>query len=178
MIMYLSLNSLLKYLFLGLAIFSLFWLLKALFLTGYSDFTDYYYVSEHVLYGQNPYISDPHYFTGQAYPPIAMLFFIPLTFFSYFIAAKIWIVLSILASIGAAYLCARIYKINFFSSISLFMISLVFISFPLRFTLGMGQINTIILLFITLSIYFLNTNKDKKAGIFLALPILLKFFPV
>ncbi len=154
------------------------WLLKTLFLSGYPDFTNYYYGAKHILKGDNPYIPDNNYFTSNPYPPFALILFIPFSFLSYEVASKLWVVLSILAVLYIIYLLSKTYKHSFFSPINLFLSSLVFLSFPLKFTLGMGQINILILLLLTLGFYFMQKNKLNYSGIFLALSITIKFFPL
>lgn len=50
--------------------------------------------------------------------------------------------------------------------------------FPVKFTLGMGQINFLILFLFLLSIYLLEKKRHNFAGVFLGLSIMIKFFPV
>lgn len=156
---------------------SFFWLLKVLFLTGYLDFTGYYYGAKHIFNGQNPYLQDKNYFTAQSYPPFTLIFFIPFSFLFYEIAAKIWVFLSILMVLYAIHILNKIYNLPFFSPFNLLLSSFVFLSFPLKFTLGMGQINILILLLLTLVFYYLQKNKLYYSGIFLAISFEIKFFP-
>lgn len=164
-----------------LVIFSfvtLLWLCKALFLSSYPDFSDYYIGASKVLLENNPYFLDSRYFTQQVYPPFALIAFLPLLVVSYTVAAKIWVFLSIVAAILSLFITTKVYKIKFYSPLPLFLAGLLFLSFPMKFTLGMGQINTFILLLITLSFYYLNKKRENISGIYFAIPVLLKFFAV
>jgi len=55
---------------------------------------------------------------------------------------------------------------------------LAFLSFPLKFTLGMGQINNFILLFFSFFYYFMQKNKKILSSFFISLSYLLKLTPV
>lgn len=171
-------HKLIHYIVIFFAIITFIWLCKALFLTSYPDFSDYYIGAQHIFLRVNPYLPDSRYFTQQVYPPFALITYLPLLLVPYTIAAKIWVALSIAAAILSVYYTAKVFNIKKYSSLNLFLAGLLFISFPLKFTLGMGQINTFILLLITLSFYFLNTKKEKASGVFYAIPVLLKFFAV
>lgn len=153
-------------------------LLRAFLLPNYPDFLVNYYGAQHLLQRENPYLPDSNYFTPQVYPPFVMFFYIPISLLSYTVATKIWTVISLGCVIGSILLINKVYKKAFFSKTSLLLLSLVFIFFPLKFTLGMGQINNIILFFTTLFWYFLNTNKYVSAGIALTFSFLLKFYPL
>jgi hypothetical protein len=167
-----------KYVPLLLFIVSVVWALRVLLLPNYPDFQVHYYGAQHLVQRENPYLPDTNYFTPQVYPPFDMVFFIPLSFFPYDIAAKVWIVLSIAAIFLSILLINRIYKESFFSPLNLFLSSLVFIAFPTKFTLGMGQINAVILLFAVLIWYYINKKEYIKTGIAFAFPVMLKFFPL
>lgn len=161
-----------------LFLISFLWLLKALFLPAYPDFSGYYYGARHILNHQNPYTQDRNYFTAQSYPPFTLILFIPFSLLSFGVASELWTFLSVLALVYIIYLLSKIYSHSFFSPLNLFLSALLFLSFPLRFTLGMGQINILVLLFLTLSFYFLKKNKLYYSGIFLALSVAIKFFPL
>jgi alpha-1,2-mannosyltransferase len=160
------------------AIGTFLWLCKVLFLSGYPDFSDYYIGAEHIFLKNNPYLTDSRYFTQQVYPPFALVAFLPLLVLPYVIAARVWVFLSIIALIATLYLCSKIYGLKFYSPVNLFLAGLIFLSFPLKFTLGLGQINTFILLLITLCFYYLNKKRGNIAGIYFAFPVLIKFFAV
>lgn len=156
---------------------SFIWLLKVLLLPSYSDFKVNYFGALHIIRHENPYLPDKNYFTDQVYPPLTMILFIPLTIFTPEIASKLWTIISLLSIFATVYICCRMYKIRFFSTINLFLTSLTFLAFPLKFTLGMGQINNIILLLVTAALFFLNKKKNILAGVLFTTSLMIKFFP-
>lgn len=166
------------YILLILLLISFFWLLKVLLLSGYTDFTGYYYGAQNILNVRNPYLPDKNYFTPQSYPPFTLILFIPFSLLSYTIASKLWVLFSILAVLYIIYLLRKIYNASFFSPVNFLLSSLVFLSFPLKFTLGMGQINILVLFLLTLAFYFIRKNKLYYSGIFLAVSFAIKFFPL
>lgn len=153
-------------------------ILKTLFLSGYPDFNVYYYGSKIVISGGNVYLGDKQLFTSFVYPPFVALFFAPFTILPFFIAEKIWTLVSIVSLLLSLFVLFKIFKQKIFSSTAILLVSLSFLAFPVKFTLGMGQINLLILLFLVLTIFFANNHKDKTAGSFLGLSIALKLFPV
>jgi alpha-1,2-mannosyltransferase len=149
---------------------------KVILNNGYPDFSNFYFGPLNYHNGINPYIANKNLFTPTTYPPIIFLFFYPLTFLNLIFAEKLWTLLSILALICSLFFLLKIYNQKINSPIGLILSSLVFLSFPVKFTLGMGQINIFILLLISLFIYFHNKSKNYSA-IFLGISILFKFFP-
>ncbi len=134
------------------------------------DLADFYYQSGLDLRsGIIPYskTTDP-----VAFPPAALFVFYLLSFLPLLPLQVFWTLLSfssLLVSIG---LLAKNKKELFVFT------SLAFLSFPVKFTFGMGQINHFILLFVTLNLIFFLKNKDFLSGLFLALSLLLKMTPV
>lgn len=167
-----------KYFGLVFFLLSLGWMLKVLLLPGYPDYQVHYFGAQHLVQRENPYQADDNYFTSQVYPPFDMVFFIPLSFFPYEFSSKIWIIISLIAIFASIYLLNIIEKETIFSQRNLFLASLVFLSFPVKFSLGMGQINPIIVLFTTLLLFYLHKKENSKAGIVFAFPLMLKFFPL
>lgn len=90
-------------------------------------------------------------------PPISRLVYLPLRLFSYDVAQGGWVVASFLCFLWI------IRKLG----ASAWMGALAFLSFPTRFTLGMGQVN-----FIALTV--LVSAVTRESGILFALAILLK----
>lgn len=160
------------------ALAALLWLLKVFTLGLYPDVAAYYFGAERILVGADPYLTDRNYFTYQVYPPFSLVFFSPLTLFAIEVASIVWIALSIVCLFGVILFITNTYKKKIYSKLTLTIIILALISFPLKFTLGMGQINIIVLFFVTGFFYFLNKKKEYLAGLFLTLSLLLKFFPV
>jgi len=139
-------------------------MLRALFLGGYLDFNAYY---NGAMIGE---ISN--------YPPFVAILFYPFTFTSIAIASKIWVVLSVFFLFLSLYLCFKLFNIQFLSSTALILLSLAFTYFPVKFTLGLGQLNLLVLLFVVLTFYFYIKDRDCYSGICLGISIMLKLFPV
>lgn len=152
--------------------------LRVFFLDTYPDFTTNYYSATHALSHQTPYGFDARYFTSQVYPPVAIIFYIPFTPLTEDIVVRIWVGLNLLLVIASVFLLTKIYKSRFFSYSNTIFLTLLFLAFPLKFTLGMGQVNGILLFFVCLWFYFFKQKKDILAGSFLAFPLLIKFYPV
>lgn len=143
-------------------------LLKALFLNFYPDFSQYYFGAKSV----NPYLH------GVIYPPLSIVIFALLTFLPFFLSEKIWTVLSFIALFFSVYLIFKIYKQQIFSTLGFLVLGLVCFSFPVKFTLGMGQINNFILLLFVSAIYFLNQKKNHlRSALLFSLSFSLKLFP-
>src|SRR3989344_4005410 len=158
-------------------IFSLGILLRVFLLDFYPDFSVYYSAVKVALSGGNPYSNDLSLFAPFMYPPQILFIFIPFLYIPYIVAEKLWLFMSFVFLFLSLIFLFKINKQKLLTPQSIFLCSLVFLSFPLKFTLGMGQINVMILLFSVLFIYFLHKDKDYIAGILLGLSISLKLFP-
>lgn len=168
-----------RYLPFILFVLSLFFIAKTLFLNFYPDFKIHYLAPQAIFKGLNPYLGGKGYFTPDVHPPFTILLFSPFILLPYGFAEKIWTLLSIIFLTGSLYLIFKINNEKMFSRIGFLISALLFaFYFPIKFTLGMGQINFLILFLVTLSIYFLNKNKNYYAGVFLSLSIMIKFFPL
>lgn len=170
--------KIIRYIVILFAACSFFWLLRVLLNVNFPDFNTNYYAAINVINNIDPYSTSVNYFTPQVYPPFDIIFYIPLGILPFSFASKIWIILSIAAVALTIYLTAKIYKISLLSTYNILLMGLICLSFPLKFTLGMGQLNNVILGFIAISFYYLNTKKHIYSGFILAFPILLKFFPL
>lgn len=139
-------------------------ILKALFIDVYPDFNAYYYGSmeSNIL----------------NYPPFVTILFSIFSFLPLAIASKAWTILSIFFLFSSLYLLFKLFNVRFFSSIALLLSSLIFIYFPVKFTLGMGQLNLLVLIFVVLAFYFYVKGKDSYSGVCLGVSIMLKLFPV
>ncbi len=157
---------------------SFLWLCKALFLGYYPDFATQYNVPKLIISGVNPYIGGSGLYTSQVYPPSVFFIFLPFSFFSLIQASYIYTVLSLIFLVTSLYVLSRTFELKFFGTFNLLLMSLVFISFPTKFTLGMGQTNMMLLLLLTLFIWFAKLRKDFIAGLFLGTSIAIKLFPI
>jgi hypothetical protein len=158
--------------------FSFLVLCRALLLSGYPDFAAHYYGLSSFLSGVNPYLVKGHMFTVNVYPPFESLFFSPFSLVSFLIAAKVWTVLSIIFLLFSVYLIFKINNKKINTSLGFLVLGLSCLYFPTRFTLGMGQINNLILFLVVLSVYLLSKNRSISSGVLLALSFTIKFFPV
>ena len=152
-------------------------LLKVLLLQSYPDFSSYYFAPKSLFQHQNPYIGGKHYFTPFVYPPIVIVFFLPFSLLSYVLAQKLWVGVSIVLLIASVFLLLRSYKQQVLSLRSASIFILVFLAFPTKFTLGMGQVNMVIVFLLSLCFYYLLKGKQKLVGIFLAFSVAIKLFP-
>lgn len=144
-----------------------------LFTTPAPDFQVLWLASKDLLTSNNPYLN-PYIFTGVGYPVNTLLFYLPLTIFNSITAQNIFTILSVISMFVSIYLTLKISKIE--HSIVLFGIItlLVLISFPTKFTLGMGQNNFIALAMLLASFYYYKEKKMLLTGLFLGLVISLK----
>ena len=160
-------------------LFSLFFIVKTLFLNFYPDFKVHYLAPLAIFNGVNPYLGGKNFFTPDVHPPFAIFLFSPFTLFSYPVAEKLWTLISIALFFGSLTLIFKINKEKIYSKTGLLLTALICsFYFPVKFTLGMGQINFLILFLAVLSIYFLNKGKYYYSGFFLSLSVMIKFFPL
>lgn len=112
------------------------------------------------------------------YPPPSLLGFIVFPLFPYQMAEKIFTVLSLLSYFLSIILLFRICNIVIVSFSGTLLLIAASLFFPAKFTLGMGQFNLIILLFIVSSLFFMVKQKEIPAGSFYALALSGKLFPL
>lgn len=153
-------------------------LLRVLFLNLYPDFSQYFWGLKTIVQGLNPYVVTQKALTPTVYPPFVLFLLSPLGLLSFFWAEKIWTVFSIIFLFSAVYLIFKIYNKSIVSTLGFVVLGLVSWSFPVKFTLGMGQINNLILFLFVVSIYFLEKKKNYLSAFFLALSLAIKFFPL
>lgn len=146
--------------------------------TSFPDFSSYYYGSLAGANGENPYAGGEHFFTPFVYPPTLLLFFYPLTIFPYQLAERIYTVCSMCAYLVSIGILDFLYTKSHPLMFRLFLLGVLLATFfPAKFTFGMGQINSMVLLYMTLFLYFSKKRNGCAAGIFLALSISTKLFP-
>lgn len=151
--------------------------LRVFLLGRYPDFSVYYFGSKTYLVGNNPYLPSPESFSNYVYPPFVLLLFAPFLGLSVSFAAVIFILLSLTALFLGVYFCLK--SLNKFTWTSYTLIlTFCFLAFPTKFTLGMGQVNLIIFLLLSLALYFANKNRPVMAGGMLGLSLAIKLFPV
>lgn len=139
------------------------------------DFTQVWISAKDMAASREPYL-DPNLAYPNAYPPISVIFFLPLTHLSHQMALVIFTYISFASIIAAVFLSLKIAMKKVPWHYFLLFIGLTFSSFPTRFTLGMGQVNMIVLFLLLLGVY-LETKPNKNslaAGISLGIAIALK----
>lgn len=165
-----------KIVFTILALLALIVLLRAFSHNFYPDFSVYYSGSKSYLATTNPYITKPDYFSNYVYPPFVLLLFIPFVFLPQVQGAIIFTALSVVCLGGGIYFTLKAIK-NLSKRSFLIAFTLSILAFPTKFTLGMGQMNLVVLLFISCSFYFLMKKKGTLSGGLLGISFALKFFP-
>lgn len=164
--------------FILLFLASFLFMAKAILINNFPDFNNFYYSPSLIFSGINPYLKNNDVlFTSQTYPPHVFIIVYPLHFLPLLTMSKIWTLGSIVSLLASIYLLLKINKEKITSNTGLFLSSLVFLAFPTKFTLGMGQINIYILLFLSLFIFYYKKN-EIYSGVFLFLSLALKIFPI
>ena len=123
------------------------------------DFSVYYGAARSLVLGKNMY-DDQALYTGVGYPPLSILFYIPLSFLPFRIAQGIWVVGSFLSIFISVYLTLFLYRKSVLWQEFFIVASLALLSFPFKFTLGMGQVNIVILFLLVLSVIFLTKRRN------------------
>lgn len=167
-----------KFILVAVLILSTIIFLRVLTYEYYPDFSSYYYAPIKAFNNENPYLGGKDFFTPFVYPPPVILFFSPFMHLPFFVAQKIFLIISIFCLLLSIGLLFKLFKLAPLSILGLFFITLVLNYFPEKFTLGMGQINNVVLLMVTLFLYFYVKKKEFLLGFFLAFAISLKLFPI
>ncbi len=157
---------------------SFIFLLKVLFLGLYPDFSAYYHVSKFFLEGVNYYAHPELLSISYSYPPIDFLLFVPLTFLPFPTAEILWTVLNIFLLLACIYFLTKIFAEKFLSRLNMFLMALVFISFPTKFTLGMGQLNIFVMFLLCYGLWSLMQKKESITGVIFGAALSVKFSPV
>lgn len=150
---------------------------RVFFLETYPDFSVYYSGSKTFFFGENPYIARPGFFSNYVYPPFVLLLILPFTLLPIYAASVFFVFLSIISLFLGVYFCLKALK-AFTITTYLLTLSFCMLSFPAKFTLGMGQVNLILFCLLSLAIYFINIKKQKLAGCFLGFCFAIKLFPL
>lgn len=169
-------GEIIRILLYSILIFVLLWGSRVFFQTSYNDFRVYYEAAINTKLFGNPYLaSDPT--MSYLYPPVTIILFLPFSFFVVVLAEKMWLVVSLIFFFLALFFIYRLLKISMNSYEGLVYLIFCVVFFPFKFTLGMGQINTLILLFLVLFLYYFEKRKV-LAGFFLGLATIIKISPI
>ena len=137
------------------------------------DFTVFYQSAEDVVRGINPY-EDPRFFTGLGYPVVTSILYLPLLFFSQQVALGLFVVASALAVPLTVFLCLRIGAHKVSLTDFLLFTALAYLSFPIKFTLGMGQSNLVAGFLLIASFYCYKTSRFPIAGVLFGFCLVMK----
>lgn len=129
------------------------------------DFGVFYDSAQNLRAGISLY-SDPTLYTSFNYPPQTLLAIMPIAWIDRQSAQIIWLIMSLAALVGSIMFARRLTTRSPDQPLqALFIASLAFFLFPVRFTLGMGQINLLALFFLVLSLWFVHIKSKLPAGI-------------
>lgn len=165
-------SLLLGFIFVSIS-YSAFTVTRILATSQLQDFRLYYLGAQSVLLGKNPY----EQVQGVIYPPISLALLTPFASLPIELAEDVWTLFSLFALFASILLLLRITKI--YSTRNFFIVTgLAMLSFPVKFNLGMGQINLILLLLTCLSFYWYRKRLPVLAGSALAVAAALKLTPL
>ncbi len=166
-------NSLLVGLIIFSFSYSIFTVVRILTSFQLQDFRLYHLGAQSILLGKNPYTE----VQGVIYPPISLALLTPFATLPVALAEDVWTVLSLMALFVSILLLLKITKTcstrNFF-----LLTGFAMLSFPVKFNLGMGQINLFLLLLVCLSFYWYRKQLPELAGSALAFAAALKLTPL
>ena len=146
-------------------------LLKPLTVSSWQDFS-VYYSSAKTMFSSDMSLHN------YLYPPISLVVFFPFVLFPYVTAGKIWTIVSLMSLLISLWTFLKLY--NEHKNIYVILIAGILVSnfFPVKFTLGMGQINIIILLILTIAYSAIVQNKSRLCGVLFGVSLTLKYFPL
>jgi hypothetical protein len=156
------------------------------------DFSAFYTAGEALNHGLSPYTNNiahsPPIWDGIndyqhsrfLYPPLAANLFQPIALLPYFYAKIFWGIFTLLCLLLALYVTSRIFAIEKFNQLLLLGICICWY-YPLLTHLERGQIDTVTLLLLIVSIDFMikkGKMQEGLAGVFLATAVLLKLHSI
>lgn len=136
------------------------------------DFSVYYGAAKLLVEGK-ALSGNTGLYTGFGYPPTTLLLFIPFLLFPYQLAQGLWVTLSFLLVPIVGYLSLKVIKHYTLDSVILWS-CVFFWSFPTKWTLGMGQVNLVSLIFLLLGILCLQQKKKTFSVLFFTLLLVSK----
>lgn len=112
------------------------------------------------------------------YPPICILPFQFFTSLRFATARRVWVGISLLFALFSLPLLYQMVKTPIESFLKFSMIlALIFLSYPLLYSLHLGQTTPMIFFFLCLIYSLTSCNRDRSAGIFLGIITLIKISP-
>lgn len=141
--------------------------------TSAPDFSVFYQATNDLKQHINPY-QDHTLYTAFAYPPVTSVLYLPLLLLNYPTAQAVFVLLSAGSVYLIIYLSLRLafpaFSLKYFSIFT----SLTLLSFPTKFTLGMGQSNLVGYCLLLLGFCLYMRERHIKGGFFLGLAITIK----
>jgi alpha-1,2-mannosyltransferase len=123
----------------------------------------FYFSARHLLQDVSLYRGST-LFTGLGYPPVSVLPFVPLTWLPYTLSQTLWVLGSFVAFLGCVYVSLR--AIGHLSLRNWALVSaFAYLSFPSKFTFGMGQANYYGLFLLLWSVTSTNASLWARAGL-------------
>lgn len=160
-------------------------LIRTLRVKDFVDYLVYHGALDKFMSGQNPYrflygqLSDKIPFN---YPPSSLIALLPFHFLPIKTGEVLLTILSFASICLVIWLVIKLYRVKISLPIFLVICAFFIQTFPVKFTLILGQINLIVLAFTFLSLYLYVTHTYKHsrllAIIFLGLASSLKIFPL
>lgn len=156
---------------LGSICYSAFSLYKII-ITFAPDFSVYYHAALNLMHSKSLYTNIS--FTLFAYPPLSTFFYVPLTLFPYQIAQTLFLLTSYACIFLSVVITFKLLDkkpkiLTYGVTVALFLLS-----FPTKFTLGMGQSNIIALTIFLGSVLLQRQKREILSGILLAAAIIFK----
>lgn len=139
--------------------------LRRIIVTSAPDFAYYYQASEEAVYR----IEQPIHLL----PPASLLVYAPLRYVPYTVAQAAWVLLSFVCLVAVVVVIARSVGIRHARPLTL-ITALSYLSFPTQFTLGMGQVNLLVLMLVVAAVFFERRSRNWLAGLSIGLSWLLK----
>lgn len=159
-------------------VYAVFSVYRLLIFADLPDFQVYYSAVERVIDGKNPYslVVDQ---VPYIYPPTSLGWLMLLSILPMKVAEDFWLIVSVAALFASIILLRKAVEqpLIRWKSI-LLIIGLSLLAFPVKFTLGMGQINLFLLFLIILTFYLYQTKRLGWAGMTLAIAVSVKLTPV
>lgn len=153
-------------------------ILSAIFLPHNTDFGAYWYGVRNFLNGTKPLygpLSGMEYPQEFRYPPVTVLFFLPLTRLPLRVASFCWILVAWVASSVATYLAIRAWKLRF--TISGTLLGLIFLTPYVVLAVKFGNVQPYLIALVLLALLFAETHPG-WSGLALAVAICFKVWPL
>ncbi|MCL5272578.1 MAG: DUF2029 domain-containing protein [Gammaproteobacteria bacterium] len=149
------------------------------------DFSTFYSSIRALMHDENPYaalVADflpiPRTLSNNLCPPVFLVLTYPLGLFSYHTALIFWYLISFFSGlIGAGITFALAYSTDSIIKHGLSLVLLYMMLFSTIMNLAIGQIGSILFLFIMLGYYYYLKDRDYLAGTLWAIIISIKLFP-